>query len=237
MDPPLVCAGTSVGLSSLPSYTAASATFTQLAATPVAWALFSHSNMCYLMLCNRFQRQRLAGSTTGNRAIYWFIGSKRRQREVEKRGPCRQWCECWSVFCLLNSCHVICNCGSVELRKTTGMSQRLNRGKTGFSMKLVCFFFFEMSKNPGNLHKQWPRMCRGKRLNKPLHRKTQWSTCLPSLPQEFSYTVPMVVFLLDWIMATHLKISFHHQSMRKWGVNTLVLIQHSFIYFKTGSPS
>lgn len=50
----------------------------------------------------------------------------------------------------------------------------------------------------------------------------------------------MVVFLLDWIMATHLKASFHHQSMRKWGVNTLVFIQHSFIFLpeaKAGSTA
>ncbi len=72
----LVDAGTSVGLSSLPSHTAPSSTFTQLVTTPAARTLFSHSNMCCLMLCNKFQKARLAGSTTGNRAIYWFIGSK-----------------------------------------------------------------------------------------------------------------------------------------------------------------
>lgn len=50
----------------------------------------------------------------------------------------------------------------------------------------------------------------------------------------------MVVFLPDWIMATHLKANFHHQSMRKWGVNTLVFIQHSFIFLpeaKAGSTA
>lgn len=47
----------------------------------------------------------------------------------------------------------------------------------------------------------------------------------------------MVVFLLDWIMATHLKPSFHHQSMRKWGVNTLVFIQHSFIFLPEAKTS
>lgn len=32
---------------------------------------------------------------------------------------------------------------------------------------------------------------------------------------DFGYTVTVVVFLPDWIMATHLKPSLHHQSMRK----------------------
>lgn len=51
----LVRAGTSVGLSSVIPHGSLN-TFTQLAATPVTRALFSHSNMCYLMLCNQFQR-------------------------------------------------------------------------------------------------------------------------------------------------------------------------------------
>lgn len=98
MDPPwLVGAGTSVGLSFLPSHTAPSTTFTQLVTTLVARALFSHSNMCYLMLCNKFSKARLAGSTTGNRAIYWFIGSKKAKCNKNApvgTGECnhRQWC-------------------------------------------------------------------------------------------------------------------------------------------------
>lgn len=68
--------------------------------------------------------------------------------------------------------------------------------------------------------------------------KVAWPVC-SALPicAEFGYKVPVVVFLLDWIMATHLKLSFHHQSMRKWGVNTLVFIQHSFIFLPEAKKS
>lgn len=45
--------------------------FTQLAPNPVTSPLFSPRTCVKLMLCNKFQRPNLGGSTTGNRPIYW----------------------------------------------------------------------------------------------------------------------------------------------------------------------